>query len=101
MNLPAKLDYGDLPDMCVAILQPEGVMIGIKRGQSGYFQMYDGMVRGEPAKIVADRINRALDVSPQQREAMLVGSMMGWDCPGAKASSDLHAKAMTYEKEAS
>jgi hypothetical protein len=87
---------GELPEMCVAILEPETVLIGIKRGQRGYFQMYDGMVKGEAAKLVADRMNKALLVTPQQREAMFCGSMMGWDCPAAKPSSDLHAKAMPY-----
>ena len=90
----------DLPEMCVAILQPENILIGIKLGERGYFQMYDGMVKGEPAKVVADRINKALDVSPQQREAMLIGSMMGWDCPGARPSSDLHVQAKPYGGEA-
>jgi hypothetical protein len=87
---------GELPEMCVAILEPETVLIGIKRGQRGYFQMYDGMVKGEAAKLVADRMNKALLVTPQQREALFCGSMMGWDCPAAKPSSDLHAKAMPY-----
>jgi len=90
---------GELPEMCVAILEPETVLIGIKRGQRGYFQMYDGMVKGESAKIVADRMNKALEVTPQQREAMLCGSMMGWDCPAAKPSSDLHTRAKSYCEE--
>ena len=86
--------------MCVAVLKPGENLIGIKRGITGYFQMYDGMVQGEAAKIVADRINKALNVTPQQREAMLVGSMMGWACPGARASSDLHENAAPYTTEA-
>lgn len=89
-------DHDELPPICVAILQPQGVLIGIKRGQRGYFQMYDGMVKGEAAKIVADRMNKALNVTSQQREAMLVGSMMGWECPGARADSDLHRLAQPY-----
>ncbi len=88
-----------LPEMCVAVLQPGTVLIGIKRGQRGYFQMYDGMVKGNAAKIVADRMNRALDVTPQQREAMFCGSMMGWDCPAAMPSCDLHARATPYTEE--
>jgi hypothetical protein len=90
----------DLPEMCVAVLNPGEVLIGIKRGIAGYFQMYDGMIKGESAKIVADRMNSALHVTPQQRKAMLVGSMMGWDCPGSRACSDLHEKAAPYTTEA-
>lgn len=99
MNNREKPFEEELPEMCVAILQPENVMIGIKRGQRGYFQMYDGMVKGETAKLVADRINKALHVSPQQREAMFCGSMMGWNCPGAKSISDLHIKAKPYTEQ--
>ena len=90
----------ELPEMCVAVLQPEDVLIGIKRGERGYFQRYDGMVKGNAAKMVADRMNNSLHVTPQQREAMLCGSMMGWDCPAARPSCDLHVKAQTYTGEA-
>ena len=99
MSASEHIPDSDLPEMCVAILQPENVLIGIKRGHRGYFQMYDGMVKGDAARIVADRINRALHVTPRQREAMLVGSMMGWDCPAARPCSDLHSEAKPYGEE--
>jgi hypothetical protein len=89
----------ELPEMCVAVLQPDDVLIGIKRGVRGYFQMYDGAVKGEAARIVADRMNKALHSTPQQREAMLVGSMMGWDCPAANPASDIHVLAKHYGEE--
>jgi hypothetical protein len=89
-------DWNGLPEMCVALLLPGEELIGIKRGEPGYFRMYDGMITGETAKIVADRINKALHVTPQQREAMYVGSLMGWNCPGARESSDLHVQARHY-----
>jgi hypothetical protein len=89
----------DLPDMCVAVLQPDNVLIGIKRGQRGYFQIHGGFVKGDAARAAADTFNRRLHVSPQQREAMLIGSMMGWDCPAARPSCDLHAKATFYAEE--
>ena len=91
--------YCSLPEMCVVVLQPGDVLIGIKRGQRGYYQMYDGMVKGEAANIVADRFNKALNVTPQQREAMFCGSMSGWDCPAAKPSCPLHVKARHYCEE--
>ncbi len=87
------------PEMCVAVLQPGDVLIGIRREQRGYFQMYDGTVTGEAARRVADRMNKALQVSPRQREAMLIGSMMGWDCPAVRPSCDLHANARPYGEE--
>ncbi len=88
-----------LPEMCVAVLQPQDVLIGIKRGERGYYQMYDGTITGEAARIVADRMNEALCATPQQREAMLIGSMMGWDCPAARPSCPLHAAATAYTQE--
>ena len=99
MNSQGASSEAELPEMCVAVLEPESVLIGIRCGQRGYFKMYDGTVRGVPAKIVADRMNQALEVTPQQREAMLCGSMMGWDCPAARPSCDLHAKAKAYMEE--
>jgi len=99
-RLEAQTVLGDeLPEMCVAILQPGDVLIGIKRGESGYYQMYDGMVTGLAAKSVADRFNKALDVTPQQREAMFLGSMSGWDRSVAKPSCPFHAKATHYSEE--
>ena len=96
MNSQEMPVEGELPEMCVAVLEPETVLIGIKRGQRGYFQMYDGMITGDAAKTVADRMNKAFDVTPQHREAMFCGSMMGWDCPAARPSCDLHANAKPY-----
>jgi hypothetical protein len=52
----------DLPEICVAVLRPDDKLIGIKRGERGYFEMYDGMVAGHAAR-VANRINRALNPS--------------------------------------
>jgi hypothetical protein len=95
MNTPLH-SFDELPEMCVALLQPGDVLIGIKRGVGGYYQMYDGMVTGQGAKITADRFNKALNVTPQQREAMFWGSMSGWDCPAARPSCSLHAKAKPY-----
>lgn len=96
MNAHSHLSSDELPEMCVAVLQPEAVLIGIRRDQRGYYQMYDGTIKGHAARLVADRINFALNVTPRQREAMLVGSMMGWHCPAAKPSSDFHADAKSY-----
>ncbi len=99
MNPSESSAVSDLPEMCVAVLQPQDVLIGIRRGQRGYYQMYDGTITGASARQVADRMNRALEVTPRQREAMLIGSMMGWNCPGAHPSCDLHAEARNYGEE--
>lgn len=99
MNIPRERGADELPEMCVAVLLPQDVLIGIRRDERGYYQMYDGTIAGEAARLVADRINKALKVTPRQREAMLIGSMMGWHCPAARPSCDLHAKARHYGEE--
>ena len=41
-------------------------------------------VNGRPCtRLIADEQNRKLGVTPAQEEAMKIGSMCGWDVPGA------------------
>lgn len=49
-------------------------VVAIKRGESGYYPIY---VKG-PAAALNDR-----SVTPAQIEAMHIGSMCGWEVPGA------------------
>lgn len=71
-----------LPAMCYAdnTLHCQGPggpppVIGIKRGESGYYPIYTTKK--------ADDLNRSLGVTKAQRDAMLAGSMFGWDTKGA------------------
>jgi len=71
-----------LPPACFASLPGgDGETIAIKRGEYGY-SICAG--KGGPS---ADHLNRAIGVTPAQREAMLAGSMFGFDTPAAHASS--------------
>ena len=63
-----------LPEFCAAELPSTGETILIRRGERGYWASPDRDV---------ERTNRSLGVTPAQREAMLVGSMFGWEVPGA------------------
>lgn len=67
-----------LPEICFARDLATGEAIAIKRGVSGFWPMpgYDPNER-----------NKRLGVTPAQREAMVIGSMMGWDVPGAYAKT--------------
>ncbi|MDJ0277680.1 hypothetical protein QLH51_12820 [Sphingomonas sp. 2R-10] len=64
-----------LPEMCATVLPSTHEPIIIKRGQAGHWPLPDGMT--------IERINAVFKASPAQIEAMLVGSMFGWDVAGA------------------
>lgn len=72
-----------LPALCFSILRTTGQLICIKRGDTGYYPSdWDTGNREENEKL-ADDINSNMGVSPIQRQAMEIGSMCGWDVPGA------------------
>ena len=62
-----------LPEVCMSRLLSDNSPILIKRGQEGY----------RPYNADPDEFNRVTGVTPAQREAMIAGSMFGWDVPGA------------------
>ena len=77
-----KLAEG-LPELCFSTLPGTGQLIGIKRGESGYYLSdwnTEDRVRNQE---LADESNRALGVTDAQRQAMEIGSMFGWEVPGA------------------
>jgi hypothetical protein len=69
-----------LPEFCYGVLPTTDEVILIKRGEKGYYPYLDGAVKG---KDVAKELNNRIGVTPAQAEAMMVGSMFGWDVPGA------------------
>jgi len=72
-----------LPEMCFSVLPDTGQLICIKRGESGYYPS-DWSTRDKERNIqIADDGNESLGVTPAQRQAMEMGSMFGWDLPGA------------------
>ena len=58
-------------------------LICIRRGESGYYPSDWDTGDKEQNVELADKMNEKLGVSPIQRQAMEVGSMCGWDVPGA------------------
>lgn len=64
-----------LPEMCATMLPSSHEAIVIKRGESRHWPPPDGMT--------IERINQVFHASPPQIAAMLVGSMFGWELPGA------------------
>ena len=63
-----------LPEMCAAA-HWDGSPIIIKRGVMGYYPA--------PPSLDVERYNARHGVTAAQREAMEVGSMFGWEVPGA------------------
>lgn len=77
-----KLAEG-LPDMCWSILPGEGRLICIKRGERGYYPSDWETGDSEQNRKIADYSNQKRGITKAQEEAMLCGSMHGWDVPGA------------------
>ena len=59
----------------------------IKRGESGYDPSKWDTGDKEQNVELADKLNENLGVTPAQRQAMEIGSMAGWDVPGADPSN--------------
>ena len=73
----------DLPEVCYSILPSTGDVIIIKHGESGYYRCeYSTEDKAFNREFANDR-NANLGVSKAQVEAMLAGSMYGWDVPAA------------------
>lgn len=72
-----------LPELCFSTLRTTGQLICIKRGETGYYPSEWDTGDKERNVELADELNKNLGVSPIQRQAMVVGSMAGWDVPGA------------------
>ena len=91
----AEMSDAKKPALCYVVVPgaAPGKRIGIvKRGEKGYYLSdYDrpygfGIGYLSQAKIEdwVREMNERLDVDPAQAESMLMGSMFGWDCPGAQ-----------------
>ena len=77
----------DLPEVCFSILPSTGDVIIIKHGESGYYRCeYSTEDKAFNREFANDR-NANLGVSKAQVEAMLAGSMYGWDVPAADPNS--------------
>ena len=54
-----------------------------KRGEGGYYPSDWSTPDAQENRRIADEQNRKLGVTPAQETAMKIGSMCGWDVPGA------------------
>ena len=75
--------FDKLPEMCFTLLPGTGQLICIKRGESGYYPSDWSTKDVHENRRIADEQNHKMGVTPAQEEAMKIGSMCGWDVPGA------------------
>jgi hypothetical protein len=76
-----------MPAICAA-KKDDGSKIVIKRGEMGYIPV--------PNDFDVVKYNRLLNVTAPQVEAMLLGSMFGFDCPGADPNKHSGAQAKDW-----
>ncbi len=72
-----------LPDVCWSVNQTDGRLICIKKGEHGFFPSDWDTGSAERNRGIADYNNAKRGVTPAQEQAMVCGSMFGWDSPGA------------------
>lgn len=76
-----------LPELCWSVLPGEGSLIYIKRGEDGYHLAKEQTVNPEINRYLADHYNQKHGISKAQENAMVIGSMFGWDKPLADPSA--------------
>ena len=72
-----------LPERCYNVLPSDCRLIIITKGESGYTDVNDSNNSPEKNRDLADGHNAEMGVTKAQAEAMLSGSMFGWNTPAA------------------
>lgn len=72
-----------LPEWCYSTLLDTGMVIILKRGETGYYKTDIPFTSKENARALADEYNRRMGVTKAQEAAMSAGSMFGFHVPGA------------------
>lgn len=71
-----------LPEFCFAHNPSYHQVTTVKRGEKGYW-LFRQMETDDEARKSAKELNERMNVDKYQAEAMLNGSMFGWEVPGA------------------
>ena len=76
-----------LPEQCYIYVPTENRIGIVKKGESGYYKTdileSNNIKTHDEAKTFVDELNSKLGVTSAQREAMMAGSMFGWQTPAA------------------
>jgi len=89
LTAKARRQCEALPQMCFAFLEgalPGERIVAIRRGEKGCYRtsLDDAETSVDQARELVDTMNRKLCISDEEREAMLGGSMFGWDTAAAQ-----------------
>lgn len=82
--LPELAGEHEMPNDCYSILPSSGELIFIVYGEDGYFPQGKSTPVRDMNRQIATAKNTLLGITRAQEEAMLAGSMFGWDTPAAK-----------------
>lgn len=77
------LQFKKLPRECYHVMEVSNEIIRVVRGMQGYYPTDIPTVSRDHAQMLADKMNKELGVTKAQAEAMFVGSLFGWNVPGA------------------
>lgn len=82
--LPELAGQHELPNDCFSVAPSTGELVFIVLGEDGYFPSSKSTSDPHINRQIATASNVLLGVTRAQEEAMLAGSMFGWDAPAAK-----------------
>ena len=82
--LPELAGQHGLPHYCFSVLPSTGELIRINREEKGYSLCNAIGLSTQQVRWKADDLNGIRGITRAQEEAMLAGSMFGWDTPAAK-----------------
>jgi hypothetical protein len=82
--LPERAGQHELPQQCYSVLPATGELISIRRGEQEYTVYRNVSFFDSNNRQYADLHNKKNGVTRAQEEAMLAGSLFGWDTPAAK-----------------
>ena len=76
---------------CYTYIETSNVIGIIVEGESGYYKTdileCNRIKSHEEAKVFVDELNKKLGLTKGEVKAMEIGSMFGWDAPGASPES--------------
>lgn len=93
-------EAGEAPELCYVAV-PERAELGIvKWGEKGYFKTsYGPFQTSKDAQTFANEMNARLGISPAVAEAMLAGSLFGWEIPAVQQIASRPSKGEQAQRE--
>lgn len=92
----AKEIIENLPFECWSVLNTDpNQLIKIKAGESGYYPINNvpsHWLKDKTMKQYANELNEQDGIKPNIVQAMEIGSMFGWGCPGADPLNNIYNK---------